>query len=77
MKSFGFTQIREGIGSTHRGIVGTYTTNFRVINTSPEVEYGYQRRGYNLPKAEDTIYQRHYVSGKELTRILVVKDTVG
>ena len=51
MKSFGFTQIREGIGSTHRGILGTYTTNFGVNNTSSQVEYGYQSRGYKLPKA--------------------------
>src|SRR3954464_1458872 len=28
--SFEFTRIREGIGSTHRGILGTYTTNFRI-----------------------------------------------
>ena len=29
--SFEFTRIREGIGSTHRGILGTYTTNFQSI----------------------------------------------
>ena len=28
-------------------------------------------------KADDSIYQRYYVSSKELIRILVVKDTVG
>ena len=28
--SFKFTRIREGIGSTRRGILGTYTTNFRI-----------------------------------------------
>ena len=33
--------------------------------------------GYNLPKAEDTIYQRHYVSGEKLSRLLGMKDTVG
>ena len=43
--------VREGIGSTHRGILGTYTTNFGVNNTSSKVEHGSQSRGYNLPKA--------------------------
>ena len=33
--------------------------------------------GYNLPKAEDTIYQRHYVSGEKLSRLLKMLDTVG
>ena len=42
---------REGIGSTHQGILGTYTTNFGVNNTSSKVEHGSQSRGYNLPKA--------------------------
>ena len=51
MKSFGFTQIREGVGSTHRGILGTDTTNFGVNSTSSKVEYGYQSRGYKLLKA--------------------------
>ena len=51
MKSFGFTRIREGVGSTHQGILGTYTKNFRVNNTSSKVEHGSQSRGYNLPKA--------------------------
>ena len=51
MKSFGFRQIREGVGSTHRGILGIYTTNFGVNSTSSKVEYGYQSRGYKLPKA--------------------------
>ena len=27
-KLFGFAQIKEGIGSTHRGILETYTTSF-------------------------------------------------
>ena len=51
MKTFGFTRIREGVGSTHQGILGTYTTNFGVNNTSSKVEHGSQSRGYNLPKA--------------------------
>ena len=33
--------------------------------------------GYNLPKAEDIIYQRQYVSGEKLSRLLEMKDTVG
>ena len=48
MGSHGF---REGIGSTHRGILETYTTNFGVNSTSSKVEYGYQSRGYKFPKA--------------------------
>ena len=28
MKTFEFTQIKEGIGSTRQGIVETYTTSF-------------------------------------------------
>ena len=51
MKTFGFTQFKEGICSTHRGILETYTTNSGVNITSSKVEYGYQSRGYKLPKA--------------------------
>ena len=51
MKTFEFTHIKESIGSTHQGILGTYTTNFGVNNTSSKVEHGSQSRGYNLPKA--------------------------
>ena len=69
MKTFGFTQIKEGIGSTHRGILGTYTTNFGVNNTSSKVEH--------CSKADDTIYQRHYISKGRLTRLLNMKDNVG
>ena len=61
MKSFGFTQIKEGIGSTHQGILGTYTTNFGVNNTSSKVEHGSQSRGYNLPKALYTHGKAHKV----------------
>ena len=48
MKTFEFTQFREGICSTHRGILGTYTTNFRVNITNLKVEYGWpnQRIGF-------------------------------
>ena len=45
------TVFREGIGSTHQGILGTNTTNFGVNNRSLKVEHGSQSRGYNLPKA--------------------------
>ena len=51
VKTSEFTHIKEGIGSTHQGILGTYTTNFGVNNTSSKVEHGSQSRGYNLPKA--------------------------
>ena len=55
--SFEFTRIREGIGSTRRGILGTYTTNFRIKI------YQLESRAW-LTKADDRIYQRHYVSGQ-------------
>ena len=55
------TVFREGIGSTHQGILGTYTTNFGVNNTSSKVEYGYQSRGYKLPKALYTHGKAHKV----------------
>ena len=57
MKSFGFTQIKEGIGSTHQGILGTYTTSFK------SKYHQLESRAW-LAKGEDTIYQRHYVSKK-------------
>ena len=69
MKSFRFTQIKEGIGLTHQGILGTYTTNFGVNNTSSKVEH--------CSKADDTIYQRHYIPVERLTRLLNIKDDVG
>ena len=71
MKSFGFTQIKEGIGSTHRGIVETYTTSFRVNSTSSKVEYGYQSRGYKLSKAS---YIRERTSRGFCTRRTVSDD---
>ena len=51
MKTFEFTHIMEGIGSTHRGILETYTTTSGVIYTSSKAEHGLPSRGYNLPKA--------------------------
>ena len=63
------TVFREGIGSIHRGILETYTSNFKSKITSSKVEYGYQ--------AEDTIYQRHYIPMERLTRLFNRKDTVG
>ena len=51
VKSSEFTHIKEGIGSTHPGILRTYTTNFGVINTSSKVEHCWSSRGYNVPKA--------------------------
>ena len=64
MKTLGFTQIREGIGLTHRGILGTYTTNFKNKLCK------FEGRAW-LTKAGGTIYQRHYISGEELTRLLI------
>ena len=59
--TFEVTQIKEGIGSTHQGILGTYTTSFK------SKYHQLESRAW-LTKGEDTIYQRHYVSEKELTR---------
>ena len=61
MKTSELTHIKEGIGSTHQGILGTYTTNFGVNNTSSKVEHGSQSRGYNLPKALYTHGKAHNV----------------
>ena len=55
------TVFREGIGSTHQGILGTYTTSFK------SKYHQLESRAW-LAKGEDTIYQMHYVSEKELTR---------
>ena len=59
--TFEVTQIKEGIGSTRQGIVETYTTSFE------SKYYQLESRAW-LAKGEDTNYQRHYVSEKELTR---------
>ena len=67
--SFEFTRIREGVGSTHQGILGTYTTNFGVNITSSKVDH--------RSKADDTIYQRHYIPMERLIRLFNRKDTVG
>ena len=78
MESFGFTRIREGVGSTHQGILGTYTTNFGVNNTSSKVENGSQSRGYNLPKALYTHGKAHKVIQYERhCRIKSIKGTDG
>ena len=69
MKTLGFPQIKEGIGSTHRGILGTYTTS-SIVNT-------HARKQSMVGQAEDTIYQRHYVSEDRLTGLLNMKDIVG
>ena len=49
--TFEFTQNREGIGSTHRGILGTYIINFKNNNSSSVVGHACESGGYNLPKA--------------------------
>jgi len=46
VKTLGFTWIKEGIGPTHRGILGTYTTN----STSKITQ---ARRQSMVEKAED------------------------
>ena len=56
MKTVGFPQIKEGIGLTHRGILGTYTTNFGVNNTSSKVEHGCQNERIQFTKG--IMYQR-------------------
>ena len=61
MKTLWFTWIKEGIGPTHRGILGTYTTN----STSKITQ---ARRQSMVEKAENTIYQRQYVSREERTK---------
>ena len=47
---FGFTQIREAIDSTHRGILGTYTTTSRVNKARKKGMFD-KNGGYSLPKA--------------------------
>ena len=69
MKTFESTHIKEGIGSTLQGIVETYTTSFN------SKLYKHESRAW-LTKAEDTIYQRHYVSEERLTSLLNMKDIV-
>ena len=49
VKTSEFTHSKEGIGSTHQGVLRTYTTNFGVNNTSSKVDH--------CSKADDTIYQ--------------------
>ena len=61
VKTSEFTHSKEGIGSTHQGILETYTTSFGVDNTSSKLEYGYQSRGYKLPKALYTHGKAHKV----------------
>ena len=53
----------EAIGSTHRGILGAYTTN----STSKITQ---ARRQSMVEKAEDTVYQRHNVSEERLQKVI-------
>ena len=55
------TVFREGIGSTHRGILETYTTSFN------SKYYQLESRAW-LAKSENMIYHWYYVSGKELPK---------
>ena len=70
MKTSEFTHIKEGIGSTHQGILESYTRIFRSNSTQA-------RRQSMVEKAEDTIYQRHHVSEEKLTSLFNMKDIVG
>ena len=51
VKTFEFTHIKEGIGSTHRGFIEHIPWTSGVNNTSSKVEHGWQSRRYHLPKA--------------------------
>ena len=64
MKTLGFTQIRDGIGSTYRGILGAYTTNFR------SKQHKLESRAW-LTKGEDTITKGIMYLGKNLMRFFV------
>ena len=67
MKTFKFTHIKEGIGSTHRGIVGTYNTTFRSNKHRLESRAWLKKQRIQLPKAlyirgkahKDIEYERH------------------
>ena len=67
MKTFEFTHVMEGIGSTHRGIVETYTTSFN------SKYHQLESRAW-LAKSRNRIYQRHYVSKERITSSLNMKD---
>ena len=62
----GSHDFREGIGSTHRGILGTYTASFK------SKYHQLESRAW-LAKSGNRIYQWHYVSGKELLEGFVYK----
>ena len=51
MKTFEFTHIKEGIGSTHQGFLEHIPRTSGVINTSLKAEHVRQGRGYNFPNA--------------------------
>ena len=61
MKTFEFTHIKEGIGSSHQGFLEHIPRTSGVNNTSSKVEHGSQSRGYNLPKALYTHGKAHKV----------------
>ena len=67
MKTFGFTWIKEGIGSSHRGILGTNTTN----STSKITQ---AQRQSMVEKTEDTIYQRLYVSEERPQEVIEYEE---
>ena len=69
MKTFEFTHIKEGIGSTHQGIL-EHIPQVSKVNTQA-------RKQSMVGQAEDTIYHRQYTPVERLTRLLNMKDDVG
>ena len=60
MKTFEFTHIKEGIGSTHRGTLGTYTTTTRVTHKlESKARLAKQRSEF----AKDVMYPRKDLQG--------------
>ena len=70
MKTLGFKAIGEGTGSTHRGILGTYSTNFR------SKQHQLESRAW-LTKGEDTITKGIMYLGKNFTRFFEYEGNVG
>ena len=77
VKSSEFTHIKEGIGSTHQGILRTYTTNFGVINTSSKVEHCWSSRRYNVPKALCIRGRTHKVIENEGHCRIIIQQWIG
>ena len=70
MKTFGFTQIKKGIGSTRQGIVETYTTSFN------RKYHQLENRAW-LRKQRIQFTQGFIYPWKDSQGYLNMKDTVG